>query len=155
MSLSTERAMKSMSGLLAGTSRSSRGRMPERTESRGPNEDSPLHTRIIERTAIVRFHGVDMLAEDEVVRSVRDRIDRLMEAEGPIRLVLNLSGVRYLSAAMLDHLAGLASNVHPRGGMVQVCGLDPTLRPLFCRTPAGQVFDLCMDEGDALGLILP
>src|SRR4051794_23327486 len=64
-----------------------------------------LRTRIIERTALVRFAAVRILLDEGVVRSVGDQLDRLIEAEGRTRLLLNLDGVRYLSSDMLSRLA--------------------------------------------------
>jgi anti-anti-sigma factor len=111
--------------------------------------------RVIERVVIVRFVNSEMLFEEAAVRAVREQLSRLISEEGHARLLLNFRGVRYLSAAVLGILIGLKKKVDPARGCIQLCGLDPPLRDMLRITHLDGVFDVCADEAEALGLLLP
>jgi anti-anti-sigma factor len=114
-----------------------------------------LRVRIIERTAIVRFPDVEMLFHEDIVQSLGDQLDRLIAEAGLTRLLLNLQGVRFLSGAMLGRFVGLQRKLEPGCGPVQVCRLDPMLRDILRITHLDRVFDVCADEAEALGLMVP
>ena len=85
-----------------------------RTDDRGDpgnlpaQADAPprLRVRTIERAAILRFEGAEMLFEESAVRAVSEQLNRLVE-EGHIRLLVNFGGVRYLSSDVLGILAAV------------------------------------------------
>src|SRR6516165_5087634 len=68
---------------------------------------SRLWVRSVERTAVVRFEDAEILFEEGAVHTVGRELHRLIEEEGHTRLVVNLTGVRYLSSEVLGILAGL------------------------------------------------
>jgi anti-anti-sigma factor len=110
-----------------------------------------LRVRSIERTALVRFEEADILFEESAVRAVGQQLRRLIE-EGHTRLVVNFTGVQYLSSAVLAILAGLQRDVDPARGRIQLCGPEPLLRDMVRITHLDRVFDICKDEAEALGL---
>jgi anti-anti-sigma factor len=107
---------------------------------------------VIERTAIARFVDSEILFEEAVVRAVGDQLDRLVAEEGHARFLLNFSGVRHLSGAVLGRLARLWRRVEPARGRVQLCGLDPLLRDMVRISHLDQVFEVFADEAEALGI---
>jgi anti-sigma B factor antagonist len=106
--------------------------------------------RTVERTAVVRFEGAAILFEEGAVHTVGQELHRLIEEEGHTRLVVNLTGVRYLSSEVLAILAGLQRKVGPVRGSIVLCGLDPLLRDMVRITHLDRVFDICGDEVEAL-----
>jgi anti-anti-sigma factor len=112
-----------------------------------------LRVRTIERTALVRFKDAEVLFEESAVQGVSQQLHCLIEA-GYTRLVVNFTGVRYLSSEVLAILAGLQRQVNPARGRIQLCGLDPLLRDMVRITHLDRVFDICKDEEEALGLML-
>jgi anti-sigma B factor antagonist len=112
-----------------------------------------LRVRTIERTAILRFQDAEVLFEESAVHMVGQQLHRLIE-EGHTRLVVNFTGVRYLSSEVLGILAGLQRKVEQARGRIQLCGLDPLLRDMVRITHLDRVFDVCRDEAEALGLTL-
>jgi anti-sigma B factor antagonist len=62
--------------------------------------------------------------------------------------------VRYLSSDVLGILAALHKKIEPARGHIQLCGLDPLLRDMVRITHLDQVFDVCSDEAEALGLLI-
>jgi anti-sigma B factor antagonist len=116
---------------------------------RGPR----LRVRTIERIALVRFDDAAMLVTESDVRAVGEQLDRLVE-EGHTRLLLNLSGVRYLSSDVLAVLVRRQERLAASGGSLRLCGLDPLLRDMLRITHLDRVLDVCSDEAQALGLLL-
>ncbi len=116
---------------------------------RGPR----LRVRTIERMALVRFDAAAMLVTESDVRAVGEQLDRLVE-QGHTRLLLNLSGVRYLSSDVLAVLVRRQERLTASGGSLQLCGLDPLLWDMLRITHLDRVLDVCSDEAEALGLIL-
>ena len=111
-----------------------------------------VRVRTIERTAIVRFEDAEVLFEESAVHVVGQQLRRLIE-EGHTRLVVNFGGVRYLSSEVLGILAGLHKKVEQARGRIQLCGLDPLLPEMVQITRLDQVFDVCGDEAEAVGLM--
>jgi anti-sigma B factor antagonist len=110
--------------------------------------------RTIGRTAVIRFEDAEILFEEGAVHAVGRELHRLVEDEGHTRLVVNLTGVRYLSSEVLGILAGLQRAVDPVRGSIVLCGLDPLLRDMVRITHLDRVFDICGDEAEALGRML-
>jgi anti-sigma B factor antagonist len=108
----------------------------------------------VERTAIVRFEGAEILFEEGAVHMVGRELRRLIVDEGHSRLVVNFAGVRYLSSDVLAILASLQNKVGPVRGSIVLCGLDPLLRDMVRITHLDRVFDICGDEAVALGQTL-
>jgi anti-sigma B factor antagonist len=112
-----------------------------------------LRAQVIERTALVRFVDAEILFEEADVRAVGRRLHRLIREEGYTRLVMSFAGVRYISSDVLAILAAVQREVEPARGRVTLCGLDPLLRDMVRITHLDQMFDVCIDEAEALGLI--
>jgi anti-anti-sigma factor len=74
--------------------------------------------------------------------------------EGYMRLLLDLSGVRYVSGAMLGRLAALQRKLGAARGRIQLCGLDPLVRDVLRISRLEREFDLYEDAAQALGLLV-
>jgi len=112
-----------------------------------------LRVRAVERTALVRFVDAEVLFEEEAVRAVGQWLHRLVREDGHTRLVVNLAGVRYVSSEVLGTLAAVQQEVGAARGRITLCGLEPLLRDMLRITGLDRVFDICIDEVEALGLI--
>ena len=113
-----------------------------------------LRVRTVERTAVVRFEDAEILFEEGAVHAVGRELHRLIEEEGHTRLVMDFTGVRYLSSEVLGILAGLQREVDAVRGSIVLCGLDPLLRDMVRIIHLERVFDICKGEAEALGLML-
>ena len=131
-----------------------------RTDDRRETGDFPAQTdatprlrvQTIERAAILRFEGAEILFEESAVRAVSEQLNRLVE-EGHTRLLVNFGGVRYLSSDVLGILAAVHKKIDPARGRLQLCGLDPLLRDMLRITHLDRVLDVCTDEAEALELL--
>jgi anti-anti-sigma factor len=128
------------------------GAGPARISLEGPDGRPRVLVRPIERTALVRFANAEILFQEDSVRPVGDRLDRLVAEEGYTRLLLDLRGVRYVSGAMLGRLAALQQKLGPVRGRIQLCGLDSLVRDVLRISRLEREFDLYDDEAQALGL---
>jgi anti-sigma B factor antagonist len=129
---------------------------PEKAEYLVDSTDghSRLRLQVIEPVAIVRFTASEILVGDTVALELIGQLEDLVKAKGHARLLLNFEGVRYLSSEMLAALAGFGEEMDRRGGRVQFCGLDPLMRDLLRITHLDRLFDICVDEAEALGLLI-
>src|SRR5262249_29393692 len=112
-----------------------------------------LRVRTIERTALVRFEGAEILYDGAAVRAVGEQLESLAR-QGHTRPLLKLSGGRDPSRDVLGVLALREKKIDRAGGRIQVCGLDPLLRDMLRITRLDDVFDVCADEAEALGLLV-
>src|SRR3954454_460883 len=64
----------------------------------GPVSRPRLRVRVIERVAIIRFSGSEILLEEGAVGGVIGQLEDLIAGERHARLVLNFGGVRYVSS---------------------------------------------------------
>jgi anti-anti-sigma regulatory factor len=117
-----------------------------------PDGQPSLHVKVLERTAIVRFVDAEILFEEATVKALGDQLARLIEVDGYTRLLLNFSGVRYLSGAMLGRLDCLQQNLVPARGSIQLCGMEQLLRDVLRIKHLDRAFDVFADEAEALGL---
>jgi anti-anti-sigma factor len=106
----------------------------------------------IERTAIFRIEAAELLFAEGDIHAVSEQLHRLVEGAGYSRLLLNFTGVRHVSSAVLGILANLQRKIGPAGGRIQLCGLDPLLQDMVRITHLDLVFEICTDEAEALGL---
>jgi anti-anti-sigma factor len=98
---------------------------------------------------VVDFVNADLLFEDDVVRELGARLQRLV-AEGNIRLLLNLAGVRYACSSLLGNLAWLHRQVAQGKGFLRLFGLDPELRDALRICRLDRVLEVYADEATAL-----
>jgi anti-anti-sigma factor len=111
-----------------------------------PDGRPRLLVRPIERTALVRFASAEILFEEDSVRTVGARLDRLVAEEGYTRLVLDLSGSRYVSGAMLGRLAAQWQKLGAAHGRIRLCGLDPLVRDVLRISHLEREFEIYDDE---------
>jgi anti-sigma B factor antagonist len=74
----------------------------------------------------------------------------LVEDEGPRRLLLDLSNVRFLSSNALGILVSLKKKVDAAGGRLRLCGLEPDLLELLRITNLDRIFEMYESREEAL-----
>jgi anti-anti-sigma factor len=83
---------------------------------------------------LVRFEDI------QIGPDARDPLYRLVEDEGHIRVVLDLTEIWALSSLALGILANFQQRIEARGGRLVVCGLNPNLKQVFRMTKLDQIF---------------
>jgi anti-sigma B factor antagonist len=97
---------------------------------------------------VVRFRDrsiADMLEIEEVGRELY----RLVEERKQKRLVLDFSGVDYLSSALVGKLLSLNSKVQARGGSVKLCSIRREILEVFHACKLDRIFCINKDAADA------
>ena len=107
-----------------------------------------LTVRTTREFTVVDFMYADLLFEEDVVREVGARLHQLA-AEGNVRLLLNLAGVRYACSTLLGNLAWLHRQVGEANGFLRLFGLDPELRDALRICRLDRVFEVYTDEAAA------
>jgi anti-sigma B factor antagonist len=117
----------------------------------GGSAERPLpHVRVVDRTAIVRLGDGQMLFEEPTVEALNRLFRRLID-EGLTRLVVDFTGVPYVSGAVLGLLAEIQHELAPVGGRIRLCGLDPLAWDMLRITRLDRVFDVQEGEAEAPG----
>lgn len=100
--------------------------------------------------AMVRF--LDKKIMDPVgIGEMGDELIALVEKEQRKNLLLNFSGVEFLSSAALNKLIILDKRVKTQGGKLQLCNLRPEIFDVFAVTRLTQLFVIKKTEQEALG----
>jgi anti-sigma B factor antagonist len=98
---------------------------------------------------IVEFMNPHVLFEDEAVQELGRHLERLV-GNGNVRLVLDLSTVRYASSAVVALVASLYRKVNEAGGTLRLFGLNPVLRDAIRICRLDRVVEIYVDESKAI-----
>jgi anti-sigma B factor antagonist len=112
--------------------------------SRVPREY--LRVEDVDDVTVVRFEGVQM----DSIRSIGDRLHALIEAREGVKLLLDFSGVRFVTSNMLGKLVHLKKKAVATHGQVKLCCLAPYLRTVFEVSRLDRLLEIYGDEQAAL-----
>jgi anti-sigma B factor antagonist len=117
----------------------------------------PLHKRIevTKATAatgeviMVRFH--DRKIMDQItIQELADELFSLVEKEQQKNLLLNFTGVEFLSSAALNKLMLLDKKMKAAGGNLQLTNIKPEIFEILAVTRLTQLFTIKRTEQEAL-----
>lgn len=113
----------------------------------------PAHQRVevseVDDVTVVRF--VDRKILDTAnIQELGNELFELVESDNRQRLLLDFSGVEFLSSAALNKLILLERSVKKRGGQLKLCCLRPEIQEVFEITRLNQMFDVFDGQSDAL-----
>lgn len=99
--------------------------------------------------SVVRF--VDRRILDAAnIEGLGDELFSLVETDNRTRLVLNFTGVEFLSSAALNKLIILDKKVKSHGGKLVLSDLRPEIKEVFAITRLDQLFTISDSEQAAL-----
>ena len=98
---------------------------------------------------VVELLNVDGLFDEGTIQELGDGIRRLVEG-GHVRILVNLSGVRYAPSSLVALLARLYLRIDTAGGVLSLCGLDPVLVDMLRICRLDRVVKVYADESAAL-----
>ena len=90
------------------------------------------------------------ILDDLIIQQVADELYRLVDAQQCENLLLNFSGVAFLSSSVLGKLISLNKRIKPLGGKLKFCEMHPKVYEIFTITGLHRLFDIKDDETDAL-----
>jgi anti-sigma B factor antagonist len=117
----------------------------------------PLHKHIEVTTAsgsagevaMVRFTDRKIM-DQLVIQELADELFALVEKEQHKDVLLNFTGVEFLSSAALNKLILLDKKLKTAGGKLQLCNLKPEIFEIFAVTRLTQLFAIKRTEQEAL-----
>jgi len=98
---------------------------------------------------VVRFHSHKII-DDGQIQQMGNELLALVNAEQRTTLLLNFSGVNFLSSAALGKLIKLDKTVKTAGGKLKLCCIRPEIYEVFSITKLDQQFDIKDTEEEAL-----
>jgi anti-sigma B factor antagonist len=108
-----------------------------------------LRVRTVGALTVVDLVNAEEIFDEETVQELSERILRLVEEEH-VRLLLNLSSVRYASSSMIALLAWLCRRLDMAGGVLRLCGLDPVLFDMLRLCRLDRFVEVYTSEATAL-----
>lgn len=98
---------------------------------------------------IVRFRD-RQLFDERTVREVAEQVFNAAPATGPIRMVVDFTGVDLVSSSLLGKLLLLQRRVDASGGKLRLCEMSPAVRAVFKVSNLDRLFGIDRDRREAL-----
>lgn len=98
---------------------------------------------------VARFLETKILNDMVIEGIARDLYD-LAAQEDCTNLLLNFSGVGFLSSSVLGKLITLNKRMKAKGGQLKLCEMKPEIYELFSLTNLTKIFDIRGDETSGL-----
>lgn len=115
-----------------------------------PSEHPLLHVRTVDGVAVVRLADPGIVFGHNAVRALGDEMDDLVIRDGNTRLVLDLTGVRFVASELLAKVVMLDRKARQAGGRLRLCGVGPTVRDILGVSHLDRLLEIDEDETHAL-----
>ena len=103
---------------------------------------------------VVRL-GKHRVLDELTVTTISDELLRVADRPDCRHLLLDFSGVAYLSSAMLAQLVRLHRKMVAKGEKLRLCGINSHLRSVFATTRLDRLFDITDNKADAVKAVRP
>lgn len=102
-----------------------------------------------ESVRVVRFRE-RQLFDERTVREAADQVFAACPTAGPIRMILDFSGVDLVSSSLLSKLILLQRRVDASGGKLRLCEMTSVVRSVFRTSNLDRLFAIDRDRREAL-----
>ena len=99
--------------------------------------------------SVVRFRDKKIMEDPGIQELGRELFD-LVECDNRKKVLLDFSGVSFMSSAALGKLVTLFKKSHSNGSDLKLCGIHPEVIDVFSVTRLDRLFDIRTDESDGL-----
>jgi anti-sigma B factor antagonist len=110
-------------------------------------------TRLLSRTQgdvrVVHFADTKVI-DQRNINQIGAELMEMVETGGVLKMLINMSNVRYLSSAVLGKLISLHKALRTRTGILKLCNVGDPIYEVFEITRLNQVFDMYDSEDKAL-----
>jgi anti-sigma B factor antagonist len=116
--------------------------------------EQPSSHLIIKRAdgvSVVEFADRKIL-EELSIQEIGEELDRLVESEPGIKLLLNFTNVDHLSSAALGMLITLNKKIKERSGALKLSDINRQIFEVFKITRLNRVFDIHDSANEALSV---
>jgi len=108
-----------------------------------------IHVTHVGDVCVVRFQDQKII-EDISIQEWGQELLSLVDVENRQKILLNFTGVEFLSSAALGKLITLNARVRARSGSLKLCGIRPEIYEVFHITKLNRVFEIYNEESEAL-----
>jgi len=109
------------------------------------------HLRVEETGDVAVIHFRDRWLKDfDQLEELGRELYELVETETPPKLVLDFSGIEFLSSSALGKFISLHGKLRSRGGSMRLCSLQPQILDVFLICRLDQLFDIKKGLPEAL-----
>ena len=98
---------------------------------------------------VVNFTDKHIIQETGI-KETGEELLSLVDKEGKKKILLDFSGVDFISSVLLAALINLDKKMRATGGKLAMCGMRPEIFELFCITKLDRLFDIHDDLQAAL-----
>lgn len=112
---------------------------------------SHLIIKRAEGVSVVEFADRKIL-EELSIQEIGEELDRLVESEPGIKLLLNFQNVDHLSSAALGMLITLNKKIKERSGLLKLSNINRQIFEVFKITRLNRVFDIHESANEALSV---
>ncbi|HEV3120992.1 MAG TPA: STAS domain-containing protein [Isosphaeraceae bacterium] len=102
-----------------------------------------------EGVRVVRFRD-RQLFDERTVREAADQVYAACPTSGPIKIVLDFSGVDLVSSSLLGKLILLQRRVDASGGKLRLCEMSSVVRSVFRTSNLDRLFTIDRDRRESL-----
>jgi anti-sigma B factor antagonist len=108
-----------------------------------------LDVRKVGEVTVARVRDYKIV-EDVNIQELGQEMFQLVEVDNCDKLLVNFSGVEFLSSAALGKLITLDKKVKAHGGVLKLSNIRPEIYEVFAITKLNRLFDIRKDEAEAL-----
>jgi anti-sigma B factor antagonist len=99
--------------------------------------------------SVVRFRDKKIM-EDPSIQEIGRELFDLVERDNRKKVLLDFSGVSFMSSAALGKLVTLFKKSHSNGSDLKLCGIRAEVIDIFSVTRLDRLFDIRANESDGL-----
>ena len=118
-------------------------------ESRAISDYRHILVTQVGDVTVVRFRDQKII-EDISIQEWGQELLSLVDVDNRQKILLNFTGVAFLSSAALGKLITLNTRVRSLNGSLKLCGIRPEIYEVFQITKLNRVFEIYTDESEAL-----
>ncbi len=93
---------------------------------------------------------VKRILDESTIQAIAEQLFSLVDQDGQRKLLLNFTGVEYMSSAALGKLINLHKKLTGLKGTLAMCNLIPQIFEVFAITKLDKIFKIFPDEDTAL-----
>lgn len=108
-----------------------------------------LDVKEVGDVTVIRFRD-HKIVEDLNIQELAQEMFQLVEKDRHEKILLNFSGVDFLSSAALGKLITMDKKVKAAGGLLKLSNIKPEIYEVFAITKLNRLFDIKDEEADAL-----
>ena len=99
--------------------------------------------------SVVRFRDKTIM-EDPGIQEIGRELFGLVESDNRKKVLLDFTGVSFMSSAALGKLVTLYKKSHTNGSDLKLCGIRPEVVDIFAVTRLDRLFDIRANQSDGL-----